>query len=947
MDQATNKKLATALVDTGETLEASFVREWVKAQQQGNPTKAAQIIANAYAQGITITASLTQLVDPADITIDHIIDSHVQQFLANEKQATQDAVAEVVRRSFQYGWTPDEVAERTAQVKGLDGRYAQAVLNYEQGLLAQGISRTRAKQQARDYKRRLVESRARTIARTEIMSALNASTDVAWQGAVNRGTLPPDSQRVWIVYHDDRLCELCAPMQFQTAAIGEPFNSTRGGKVMAPPLHPNCRCTTGVVSPYGRNNTSRISTKLGIGKSLRVPVLKGDRAGHPFRGNQWTGKKLQPGGIGTAPDGGWDMSGDTPRWVQPHETLVMDALASWVGSPSDMRIHMHDELQGAAQPGSGSGKIKRAQAAALLKEINENGKPTPKLYRGATNHRPLDNIPESWSENRATANRFAKMGKGTVEVLPAGAGRGIRMADYIKAGLDEYERQWLVVAPTIAKHLPGKHDQMTHGRGRSGGFSSGEAAPDDAFLQSVTDQAVDPLYGNNLSPGIVAKQGVKFDAVNATVDDLEIKCDVNPVFAAEIDRLIEYDKRHPSIVSEWSTIEANYAAMVANNHTPNVVGASDRHKWLTVKTQSVVDAWQSSSSNAESLALTMAVANTLGVKMRWPSWNHSWSGQARKDAEALYQKDKAFLNAFARVTYKRTQDRLDRDGIKELTVFRGSGLMSTGVKNRVDRTTAKEQQVPKSVQNAAREYVAAKQEMAALHQQMKPVQKKMSDAAIVGTLATGGNSKTYWAWDSFVSDARMFGGRNISTTRQSMKDLIVQLDRDTTLSPATRTKVRAAAAEVMSVATPLRVLQHKENAIQQRLDVSYNKVSTYAYNTSLQMSNSSLPVASGTAQLRTITSFSTSASVAQGFGDKVVATRVPAKNVFATAFTGPGCLDELEVIVVSPAAGINTTIYSKNGSSFGPLQLIHSVTGVKTNEPWSSLDFATDLNGGA
>jgi hypothetical protein len=147
---------------------------------------------------------------------------------------------------------------------------------------------------------------------------------------------------------------------------------------------------------------------------------------------------------GQAPPGGaWDRSGPEPRWVQPHHELVQEALHSWKGWPSDMRIHMADEMAGAKQPSSGSGKRMRAQAAALLRELGANAQPNPRqLYRGS--HEAPGGI-QAWSESKRTANYWAKKNKGEVHVLPKGTGRGIRVSDYIRSGIDESgEREWLI-----------------------------------------------------------------------------------------------------------------------------------------------------------------------------------------------------------------------------------------------------------------------------------------------------------------------------------------------------------------------------------------------------------------------------------------------------------------------------------------------------------------------
>jgi hypothetical protein len=142
------------------------------------------------------------------------------------------------------------------------------------------------------------------------------------------------------------------------------------------------------------------------------------------------------------PGGRWDRSGEEPRWEQRHSELVADALHSWKGWPTSMGLHMSEELAGAPQPSSGSGKQMRSQAAALIREINERGQTNPRmLYRGS--HVEPAGF-RAWSERRGVASGWAKKGGGEVYKAPRGTVRGIRVADYIKSGVDEQEREWII-----------------------------------------------------------------------------------------------------------------------------------------------------------------------------------------------------------------------------------------------------------------------------------------------------------------------------------------------------------------------------------------------------------------------------------------------------------------------------------------------------------------------
>ena len=140
------------------------------------------------------------------------------------------------------------------------------------------------------------------------------------------------------------------------------------------------------------------------------------------------------------PSGDWDRSGADPVWRQSHEELVVSALRSWKGDPSSMRIHMDDELLGTEAPGSGSGKMMRAQAAALLWELRHSAIPTPtKLYRGS-HQAPRGCQP--WSESSRVAAIWSKKNGGQVWTLPKGT-PGLPIYRYANV-MDMNEREWIV-----------------------------------------------------------------------------------------------------------------------------------------------------------------------------------------------------------------------------------------------------------------------------------------------------------------------------------------------------------------------------------------------------------------------------------------------------------------------------------------------------------------------
>jgi SPP1 gp7 family putative phage head morphogenesis protein len=94
-------------------------------------------------------------------------------------------------------------------------------------------------QKAKDY-------RTDRIARTETATAANQGTLEAYKqsGVVKK--------KEWITADDERLCDLCAPMDGEVVNIDDNFSAG----ISAPPLHPNCRCTIVAAFEQGKPEIS-------------------------------------------------------------------------------------------------------------------------------------------------------------------------------------------------------------------------------------------------------------------------------------------------------------------------------------------------------------------------------------------------------------------------------------------------------------------------------------------------------------------------------------------------------------------------------------------------------------------------------------------------------------------------------------------------------------------
>lgn len=99
------------------------------------------------------------------------------------------------------------------------------------------------------YSESLLNYRAKMIARTESIRAANAGQYQGFRQAIQQGTLPADTRRLWVVTQDDRLEHGDVPgMNAGGVGIDEMFQ-TPEGQVRYPPSRPHCRCSTALTFP--------------------------------------------------------------------------------------------------------------------------------------------------------------------------------------------------------------------------------------------------------------------------------------------------------------------------------------------------------------------------------------------------------------------------------------------------------------------------------------------------------------------------------------------------------------------------------------------------------------------------------------------------------------------------------------------------------------------------
>jgi hypothetical protein len=156
---------------------------------------------------------------------------------------TKEAVRALVVRAIRDGIPPYEAARMIKSMVGLTALQAQGAMNYRASLIEQGHTLDRVDKLTDKYTERKIKERAWTIARTEIMDALNAGAEESWRQAKKKGFLSADAKKEFIVTGDERLCPVCGGMEDQQQPIDKPFITATGKPIRNPPVHPRCRCT--------------------------------------------------------------------------------------------------------------------------------------------------------------------------------------------------------------------------------------------------------------------------------------------------------------------------------------------------------------------------------------------------------------------------------------------------------------------------------------------------------------------------------------------------------------------------------------------------------------------------------------------------------------------------------------------------------------------------------
>ena len=185
------------------------------------------------------------LINPYSVSyaqrkLPQIVQAHVE----DAKQIIRDIITEAVSGKY----TAQTAAQEIRTHIGLTDRYSRAVVKYREELAGEGITGEKLDVKVERYAAKLLRSRAKTIARTEIIQAQVAGQRALWNEGANHGVFNRNTAKLrWNTHEDERTCEFCLAMDGQEIQFGGAYaHSDRGsvnifGEMLMPGnAHPNC-----------------------------------------------------------------------------------------------------------------------------------------------------------------------------------------------------------------------------------------------------------------------------------------------------------------------------------------------------------------------------------------------------------------------------------------------------------------------------------------------------------------------------------------------------------------------------------------------------------------------------------------------------------------------------------------------------------------------------------
>lgn len=293
----------TRMIDDGEVMSVTDVVSDALSQVTIPPESFAAVQESVMQQAGELTAAAVDVGQPYDGVAPRAMaaSGNITAYLVRH---VNDVVRENLRRiisdQVNGAITRSEALRRIRQEVGLLPQHAQAVQNLEANLLASGLSPAQVQARSAAYADRLLRYRAEMISRTETARAASVGQQEYWEQLADDSLLPPNTMRQWIVTPDEKLCDICGPMEHLLVPLDGFWELNNGDQVYYPTdSHPNCRCSMGLFFPDQLGKADPLGLQRWL--AMRPTIVKHASHDQKSHGNWARGRSAVPPRPGTTP----------------------------------------------------------------------------------------------------------------------------------------------------------------------------------------------------------------------------------------------------------------------------------------------------------------------------------------------------------------------------------------------------------------------------------------------------------------------------------------------------------------------------------------------------------------------------------------------------------------------------------------------------------------------
>lgn len=183
---------------------------------------------------------LGQTAGMTNADLEAVADAYAEAMGEYAHQSSADALLGGFRAQLNAGWNADLAWRRAAMGYGLDERGMRQFIT---PLLVRPTSYTAVDvpEASTQLLARLLHMRASSLAGNETYHVSQLGRCLAWQYQAATGMLPVDAQKRWVTADDERVCEVCGPLDGVCVPLDAMFEVGEY-RLVCPGVHPNCRC---------------------------------------------------------------------------------------------------------------------------------------------------------------------------------------------------------------------------------------------------------------------------------------------------------------------------------------------------------------------------------------------------------------------------------------------------------------------------------------------------------------------------------------------------------------------------------------------------------------------------------------------------------------------------------------------------------------------------------